>query len=229
MGQSSLILRPDNKILDLDKEFPSRFKTVGLAMSGGVESAALLLLLIERYGKENVHVFSGIIHGRRSWEARNAEKLCKMIGVSNFHAIDKDFRFMGNEDNGKLRLTGLSLVPSIEGWFNGANKLLFAPTNVTTQEQLDVINKRNVFIPFIQLLKHHTIDILYQLGREDVLYETFSCTERSDRHCGVCYCCHERVRGFATIGEKDKATYNVEWSDILNECFYSDKHIVKNW
>jgi hypothetical protein len=37
------------------------------------------------------------------------------------------------------------------------------------------------------------------------------------------------VRGFAVLGEKDKATYNVEWKDILNECYYSDKHIVKNW
>ena len=198
-------------------------------MSGGVESAALLLLLIERYGKENVHVFSGIIRGRRSWEAQNAEALCKYIGVENFHAVDEEFQFMGNQDNYKLRLAGLRLVPSIDGWFNGANKLLFAPTNINTQEQLDAINRRNVFLPFIQLLKHHTIDILYQLGREDVLYQTFSCTAQSGQHCGKCYCCHERVRGFATLDEIDEATYNVEWNDILKECFYSDKHIVKNW
>lgn len=221
----------DGTQLDLRYAFPKGLKTVAMAMSGGVESGILYLLLEKFYGRENVYVFSAHID-RRSWEAEKARELCQYMGVDldHFAVVSDNFHDMSPSDNQRLMTTAKAMC-NWDGWFNGANKLLFAPTAVITQERKDHIRSQRVFLPFIELLKQNTIELYYMIGREDVLAKTHSCTVNhyKDGHCGVCYCCHERARGFAVLGEQDKATYNTDWNSILKECYYSDKHVVKNW
>ena len=226
MGKGSLTFK-DGTVLDLDYHFPD-MGTVALSMSGGVESAALVLLLQKFYGYDNVNVFSGHTEGRRSWEATNADKLCEYIGVKHFQVIKDNFQFMSPPENKRMRMIASQYV-TFDGWFNGANKLFFAPTAILKQEVKDYVRNENVYLPFIDLLKQHTVEIFYMLGREDVLSKTLSCTTQSDTHCGKCYCCFERARGFAILGEKDQATYDIEWEDILKECFFSDHRFNKNW
>lgn len=230
MGKGCLNFR-DGTELDLDYAFPSNLKTVAMSMSGGVESAALYLLLERFYGKQNVYVFSAHIE-RRSWEAKKARDLCQYLGVdlNHFATVDDNFNDMSPPENKRLRMIAKRLC-NFDGWFNGANKLLFAHTKVLSDAHKQLVRSEGVFLPFIDLLKHNTIEIFYLIGRQDVLYKTHSCTINhfNQGHCGKCYCCHERVRGFAVLGEQDKATYNVDWKEILDECYYSDKHIIKNW
>jgi 7-cyano-7-deazaguanine synthase in queuosine biosynthesis len=226
MGKGSLTFS-DGTVLDLDYHFPD-IKTVALSMSGGVESAALVLLLQKFYGYDNVFVFSGHIEGRRAWEAENAAKLSKHIGVKYFQVIKDNFQFMTPPENKRMRILA-NQYTQFDGWFNGANKLLFAPTSILKQEVKDYVRNEKVYMPFMGLLKQHTIEIFYMLGREDVLAKTFSCTVKGDTHCGNCYCCLERARGFAVLGEKDQATYDIEWEDILKQCFFSDHRFNKNW
>ncbi len=221
----------DGTKLDLDYAFPSKLKTVAMSMSGGVESAALYLLLERFYGKENVYVFSAHID-RRKWETKKAREICEYLNVNpgHFNVIHDRFNDMSPLENKRLRILASSIC-NFDGWFNGANKLFFALTKILTPEHKQLVRSENVYLPFIDILKQNSIEIFYLLKREDVLWKTHSCTINTfeDGHCGKCYCCHERVRGFAVLGEKDKATYNVEWANILKECYYSDKHIVKNW
>jgi len=230
MGKGCLKFR-DGTDLDLDYAFPSNLRTVAMSMSGGVESAALYLLLERFYGKQNVHVFSAHIP-RRSWEAEKARELCQYLNVDleHFATVSDDFNDMSPQENKRLRIIAKSIC-NHDGWFNGANKLMFAPTKIITNEQKEAVRSGGVYLPFINLLKQNTIEVFYLLGRQDVLQKTYSCTinHYKQSHCGKCYCCHERVRGFATLGEEDKATYNVSWKEMLDECYYSDKHIVKNW
>lgn len=231
MGKGCLNFR-DGTELDLDYAFPTELKTVAMSMSGGVESAALYLLLERFYGKDNVYVFSAHID-RRDWEAEKAKALCEYLHVSHsthFRVLNDNFHDMSPLENKRLRMMARKAV-RFDGWFNGANKLLFAPTKILSNDHKQLVRSEGVYLPFIDLLKQNTIEIFYLLGRQDVLWNTHSCTINhfDEGHCGKCYCCHERVRGFGVLGEKDKATYNVEWEEILNECYYSDKHTVKNW
>jgi len=186
MGKGSLTFK-DGTVLDLDYHFPD-MGTVALSMSGGVESAALVLLLQKFYGYDNVNVFSGHTEGRRSWEAVNAANLCKYIGVKHFQVIKDNFQFMSPPENKRMRMIASQYV-TFDGWFNGANKLFFAPTAILKQEVKDYVRNENVYLPFIDLLKQHTVEIFYMLGREDILSKTLSCTTQVDTHCGKCYCC----------------------------------------
>ena len=225
MGESSLILEPDNHVFDVDFEFPQSVKTVALSMSGGVESTLLLKFLIERYGAQNVRVVTGAFKGRRSWEATRTAATARRLGVSMIHVVPQTNEFMTAQTNYQMYLDMKSLY-GFDGWFNGTNAKLFSPSNVTSEETVRRLRSDNHFLPFVFLKKYHTVGLYYLKGWEEDLYSSFSCTERGDIHCGKCYCCHERVRGFATIGKVDHAEYAIPWDDILDECFYSDANLV---
>lgn len=228
MGQSSITLF-DGTVFDFEERFPSKYKKVGVSLSSGVESAILLPLLVHVYGVENVYAFTGYIAGRRNWESKVAVKIAQMCNVSNIHVIQDDFLYMDPPEQKRMRDHALRTTP-IEAWFNGAHKVRFSPTHYLTDPTLlDKYKSLNVELPFVGLLKSHTVDLHYKFNNTDKLYQSHSCTERGDMHCGKCYCCWERVRGFADGGHKDEARYGVSWEEMLQECFYTDKHFNKNW
>lgn len=227
MGPSSLTFR-DGIVLDLAKEFPQEHKLIAVSMSGGVESTALLLLLIERYGIKNIHVFTKHIEGRRDWESVNATRLASLIGVnsSNIHILNNNYKGFGLSENINFMQKAKEAV-NYDAWFSGVNQLLFARTAPIDDSLIEKNRLRGVYTPFIKLFKRHTIEISYLLHKEHFLLNTYSCTTQAKAHCGRCYCCWERARGFAELNLIDKAIYEIEWKNILAECFHSNKHIVK--
>lgn len=228
MGQSSLTLF-DGTLFDFEERFPSKYKKVAVSLSSGVESSILLPLLVHVYGAENVYAFTGYIPGRRSWESKIAVKLAEQCGVNNIHVVQDDFRFMDAPEQKRMRDYALRTTP-IEAWFVGAHKVRFSPTYYLTDPKLlERYARLNIELPFRGLLKSHTVDLHYQFNTTHLLYQSHSCTENGTMHCGECYCCWERVRGFADGNHKDEATYGVPWEEMLQECFYTDKHFNKNW
>lgn len=210
MGGKELTLRPDSRLYDLDYHFPDVEGDVGVSLSSGIESTILLHILCEIYGKRRVKAFSGLIKGRRSWEYQRAYKMSLQLGVFNHYTIDDDFVCMSPAENGKLLRQAVKMT-GIQSWFNGAAKLLYHPT-FNNKESAARMRENNVFLPFIELEKKHTIDLYYQYNVEHLLGMTHSCTMVGDKHCGNCVCCFERVRGFVELGIQDPAPYHVSWS-----------------
>lgn len=217
MGQSSLILQPDGREYDLEHHFPGHLKTVALSMSGGVESTLLLLLLIERYGADNIKVFSGEYSGRRSWESVNAKATAARLGVHQHHSIFQHNPFMSPQDNLQM-FKDAKAEYGFDGWFNGTNAKLYSEPGVTSQDVVDRLSKVGYYIPFVFLEKQHTIDLYRHIDREAELYASYSCTLQPHIHCGRCACCIERVSGFAKLGKKDQATYEREWAHMVKDC-----------
>jgi 7-cyano-7-deazaguanine synthase in queuosine biosynthesis len=60
--------------------------------------------------------------------------------------------------------------------------------------------------PFLFLHKPQILDIIYQLGCEDLIPYTRSCNVQSDDPCGECYSCAERKWGFDALGKTDPGT-----------------------
>lgn len=213
MGER-LILRPDSKLFDVDYQFPEIDGLIGVSLSAGVESTMLLHLLLKRYGKARVRAFSGLIPGRRSWEAQKASAMVQRQGASYHFAIEDNFTCMSPQENDRLRKIAQETV-GITAWFNGAAKLLYHPT-FKNEMYAQRVRTLDIYLPFISLRKSNVIDLYFQYDVSHLLAASHSCTERGDMHCGKCVCCLERAKGFIELGIKDPATYSCEWSQVVS-------------
>ena len=76
---------------------------------------------------------------------------------------------------------------------------------------VDYVNTKTfnkVTSPFLFLHKPHIVDLIYQLGCEDVISLTQSCSAQPIGNCGTCYACAERKWGFDALGKIDTGLVN---------------------
>lgn len=212
MGEK-LILRPDIRVFDVGYQFPQLDGLIGVSLSAGVESTILLHILLKTYGKSNVRAFSGLMKGRRSWEAEKARAMVQRQGALYHFTIDDNFVSMSPDENARLAKHAKETI-GVSAWFNGAADLLYHPT-FKTEQDAERLREKAVFIPFIGLQKSNVIDLYFKYNVSHLLPITHSCTDRGDVHCGKCVCCLERARGFIDLGIRDPATYSCEWSQVV--------------
>lgn len=60
-----------------------------------------------------------------------------------------------------------------------------------------------LIFPFNHTQKSHTVDIMFQLGVEEISNLSHSCTETITGKCGKCYHCKERAWAFNTMDKID--------------------------
>jgi len=76
--------------------------------------------------------------------------------------------------------------------------------------------------PFVTLSKSQELNILKELdGNLNLTLYTLTCYNPNPQHesCGNCPSCSERIKGFASIGERDMITYstNIPWDNIIKK------------
>lgn len=226
----AVITLQNNKIFDLSAHFPETESPVSIACSGGVESTVLLYLLLQMYGPNNVYVGTGVIHGRRDWESVNAVRIAQQLGAVHVHSIDDNFTVLGPEEQLRLRDT-LRQQFSTGNHYIGESLMYYAVNHTSVRrEQYARTSAQRNFLPFIsaQFTKRDVIDLYIQLGIQHVLSETHSCTAYGNIHCGQCYCCLERVRGFEEVGIPDSVSYDQSWGSMVAR-LDTPELIKKNW
>ncbi len=225
MGKGSVTFK-DGTVFNLDENFPDAHR-VALSMSGGVESTLLVSILAERYGAENVLVFSGEYTGRRWWESSHPAAICKQLGIPAHIPVPQTNHHMSPSDNWAMYVRAKQLY-NFDIWFNGTNAKLFSGRNVTDPAVVERIEKQGYRVPFVWLEKWQTIELYYLLNRPELLELSHSCTERPPEqgHCGKCYCCHERAWGFHVLGKKDPTTYCIPQEQVVLEAEKSLQEIV---
>lgn len=61
-----------------------------------------------------------------------------------------------------------------------------------------------VWLPFLNLYKFQTIDLVYQYGQDGIFERARSCTQAiTGPRCGTCFHCKERAWGFSCVGKTD--------------------------
>lgn len=225
---SSITLR-DGTVFNLAEHFPDTTTPVSVACSGGIESSILLYLLLQIYGASNVHVCTGVMQGRRSWESTNAVRIAQAFGATNIHAVSDNFTVMNPEEQIRM-LAKIRQDYSTGNHYIGEALSWYSANHTTAEVEQRSRTNRGIFVPFIKagLTKRHTIDLYYQLGIEEYLPQTYSCTAFDTEHCGTCYCCNERVRGFNELGLIDSVTYGQSWETMVAGLNDPGK-IKKNW
>jgi Queuosine biosynthesis protein QueC len=196
MGKGRIIeLGPDKYPFDIEQWFPADLNTVGISFTGGIESTALLCACMTQYTKQQINLFH-IQHN----QTPHMHRVADWFGVSNIQKI----RMIDLIDEREFLM---------QVWLR-ANEhshidMLYVGANANQSAMgygydIEKTWKLGFAAPFHNLRKYHAIDLIRQLGFEDVLKHTFSCCHVTDTHCGECENCIERrEQGFNVLGMED--------------------------
>jgi len=183
-------------------------KKYGLLLSGGLDSAVLLYLLIKQCSTINLQPFTIPKHdGSALYADLIIDHFNKKFGLSIPRTI-----FVGNPD---AHHTEQSTTAIIEIFKNHKVDYLFMGVN-TNPPELDNLNgapKRKLestdpklLYPFAHMLKDEIIKIMLDEGQEDLADITHSCTEKKIGRCGRCWQCTERAWAFKQLDKVDTGT-----------------------
>jgi hypothetical protein len=186
-------------------------ENVGIFMSGGLDSAALLCLIINelkhtgRLGTVQIIAFT--VH-KPTLEPIYASKMIELI--SNYFNVSiehnnnlenkEPYLSLGRMDPGQVDKVKDQYKDKI-ALYMGVNNM--APASVKQfNGGLGFVYKETAssFMPFINLYKPQLIDILYKLNVEFLIPYTHSCSVQPVGRCDKCYSCQERAWGFEELG-----------------------------
>lgn len=198
---------------ELDFTIPE-VENVGLFLSGGLDSSALLFLIIEelnRTGRQSlpIHIWTC----NKPPDPENAGRLVDIISKEynrelirhdNFEVSDEAkangvFDFQSTRD-------AYCEFDSIELYMAGNNsweKTQWADHNFHNYPTLpwSYPEEPHVTYPFLNMLKPQMIDIYYKLGKEHLIQYTYSCSKKYPPACEKCYSCKEAAMGFKLLNK----------------------------
>jgi len=180
-------------------------KAYGLLLSGGLDSAILLYLLIKNNPKINLTIFTIPKHdGSALYAGPIVEHFNKKFNLSLPTPI-----FVGNPNVHHAEQSTIAILEiftkhTIDYLFMGVN------TNPPELDNLDGAPKRKLtssspklLYPFAHMLKDEIIKIMFDEEQEDLMNITHSCTEQKVGRCNQCWQCTERSWAFKQLGKQD--------------------------
>ena len=183
----------------------SNENSYGILLSGGLDSAVLLYLLVKSNPSINLQAFT----------------IPKSDGAMLYanpviHHINKKFN-LSLSDTISVgdptvyhRLQSTTAVKDIFQKYSV--DFLFVAINQNPPELNDLPNapKRDskpthpkVIFPFISMLKDEILQILYNEKQEDLIDITHTCTEQIHHRCNICWQCSERIWAFKQLNKID--------------------------
>ncbi len=189
-------------------------KDYGILLSGGIDSAILLYLMLEECKnkkiKPRIQPFTIPKHDGAQLYINGI--LAYMDAVFDCRLPEKVF--VGNPDaphqfqSATAILEIFSKHPNIEFLYMGTNqnppdeyKMPGTYPNRVKQQ-----THPKVILPFIHLNKSHIIDIMYQFDMSELSNLTHTCTEQKIGRCGQCFQCNERSWAFSILDKTDTGT-----------------------
>lgn len=204
---------------ELDFTIPE-VENVGLFLSGGLDSSALLCLIIEELNQTGRHTLPIHIwtcnkppdpqNGARMVDTISKEYNRELIYHNNFDVSDEAkangvFDFQSTRD-------AYNQFNSIELYMAGNNSYEKTQYSSFVSSAYDVDStdtgitlpwaypeEPHVTYPFLNLIKPQMIDVYYKLGKQHLIQYTYSCSRQDPPACHRCYSCEEAAMGFALL------------------------------
>ena len=184
--------------IDLDKKY-------GIMLSGGLDSAVLLYLLIQQEPKIQIQPFT---IDKTDGAAKYANPIVKHFN-KKFNLSIPETHYVG-DPRAHHRVQSTTAVVDI--FNNYPVDYLFIGINQNPPE-LDYLpgapqrdkksNDLKIIFPFVNLYKTNIIDMMFKYNQQDLIYITHSCTEQSIGRCNRCWQCTERSWSFSKLGQED--------------------------
>ena len=209
------------KLMFVDNVIFPKIDKIGLFLSGGLDSAALLCLIltelknIDKLNKIPVVCFTVLKENIPTHYATDVLNYAQTkFDVSITHVND----IPNTADSDKLGIIDNTLFKFAKNY--SANMLIYLGQNRMSPDEIrpfsqklnvDYGNRKtvgNITSPFLFLHKPQIVDLIYQLGCEEVIPLTKSCSTQSIGTCNICYACAERKWGFSALGKTDPGIVN---------------------
>jgi arginyl-tRNA synthetase len=185
----------------------------GILLSGGLDSAVLLFLLMTEYKnlnlEPNIKIFTipktdgSYLYVPRIISKIN-EKFNSNLGPTTLVGSPHDHH------TAQVKNATKDIFKS-----NTVDELFIATNQNPPEEEFDFLQFKNganvrskevtnwIHKPFFALRKSHIIDFMYQLNAEELATLTHSCIKMTDTRCTVCFPCKEREWAFFKNRKED--------------------------
>lgn len=183
-------------------------KKYGILLSGGLDSAVLLYLLIRTNSNINLQPFTIpkfdgaalyadpiIDHFNQKFEL-NIRKT-KLVGdPTAFHRAQSRTAIIDIFEN-----------YNIDHLFVGINQ---NPPELADHPSAPVRDRAStdprIVFPFVDLYKDDILRLMYKYNQQDLINLTHTCTEQQQGRCNICWQCSERIWAFRQLGQEDTGT-----------------------
>lgn len=182
-------------------------KKYGIMLSGGLDSAMLLYLILLENKFCNIQPFSIPKH---DGSHRYVQGILEYFNTE-FDIKLPDPIIVGNPDvhhsqQSRVAITELFLKYPVDYLFIGLNQNPPQPWGDPNWERPNRPTKSDdsrIILPFIELYKTHIVDLIFQYDQQYILNLTHTCTEQKVGRCGQCFQCNERSWAFEQLQQTD--------------------------
>jgi len=209
-----LVLGPNSLSTSFEFSIPIHINKIVVFLSGGLDSAALLCLILTELKNTNrlettsIKCFTVTKNdGSMNYSAGVVDLVSSKFDkkIYHFNNFTNDHESI---NNGRVGLPAIKNIWSLQGpntkIYMAMNKMApdsIRPFSQTLKIQYQVSSYYES--PFLNLHKPQILDIFYKLGCEQVILATHTCTVDVLGKCGNCYSCAERHWGFTSLGKVD--------------------------
>lgn len=197
--------RIDRQKIILDVDISKKY---GIMLSGGLDSAVLLYLIIKEFPEIDIQPFTipksdGAIlysiplikHFNKKFNLKIPDaiavgdptvyhRLQSIVAVKEiFRNYNIDFLFIALNQN----------PPELDNLPGAPNRTKKADNS-------------KILLPFVNLLKTHIVDLIFEYDQQDLIGITHSCTEQKEGRCNKCWQCIERAWAFSILKKEDTGT-----------------------
>lgn len=203
LNMIKLIAGPSHDEREIILDIPEEVKNVGLNMGGGVDSSLLLHLLTKYFPKRHFKVFTL----DKLNEPIHAQRVIRALGVEDriTHVV-KPFVDTGESQAYGFLTREIFFRKEVDFLFTGSNAvpepgILDESVYKPPRRRTENARPGRMGLPFLHVLKYHTVDLYYREGIDHILPLTHSCTEVADGSDEICWWCQERQWAFNVLGK----------------------------
>lgn len=181
----------DQRIVNI----PLGHQSVGILMSGGLDSWVLYSLLIKHIDPEQLNIFNikrpdGIDSASKIRDLTNRSDV---VEIDLVDTVKKSIDVVIDLYPNTQIFTAVNIIPHTDYFPEfGDDERPRRPWK---------IDWPSVNVPFHHLYKYHIIDLAVRNGID--VSNTSSCTRLPNKHCGECWQCRERRWGFEQLNLED--------------------------
>jgi hypothetical protein len=180
-------------------------KNYGIMLSGGLDSAVLLYLLISQNKQINIQPFTiDKSDGSMMHVDTVIEHFNKKFNLSIPKTIKVGDSSLHHRLQSKSAVKDIFEKYHIDILFNAINQ---NPEELSKLPGAPIRDKKSydsrIIFPFVNLLKTDILKFMFDNNQEDLSLITHSCTEQQIGRCCKCWQCTERSWAFSTLGKPD--------------------------